>query len=84
MDLNVPIFLFDIGFVQENISAGTLEMAMCCQNCSTWFPLRTDDHVIPMWSQSGRRLVNIWSQSGHQIVPKWSKLSLTCYKVATK
>ena len=50
MDLNVPIFLFDIGFVQENISAGTLEMAMCCQNCSTWFPLRTDDHVIPMWS----------------------------------
>ena len=81
MDLNVPIFLFDIGFVQENISADTLEMAMCCQNCSTWFPLRcmTNDHVIPMSSQSGRRLVNIWSQSGHQVITKLSLGDPSCH-----
>ena len=81
MDLNVTIFfIFDIGFVQENISAGTLEMAMCCPNCSTyclslvpkWFPLRTNHQVIPMWSQSGRRLFNAWSQSGHLVITKLS------------
>ena len=72
MDLNVTIFfIFDIGFVQENISAGTLEMAMCCPNCSTycsslvpkWFPLRTNDpsdhRVVVNYSMPGPKVVTL-------------------------
>ena len=97
MDLNVAIFFtFDIGFEQENISAGSLQMGMCCPNCSTyylslvpkWFPLRTNDpnhpHVVTEWSSISQYLVPKWSPSNHKIVRMWSKLSPSCYKVATK
>ena len=47
MDLNAPIFfIFDIGFEQENISVGSLQMGMCCPNCSTYY-LSFSPKVVP-------------------------------------